>query len=332
MTKKSSAIPAAGSACARESSSTINHVSKTPPEAVLDGFCATAESFMAAAQSAATKRAYAGDLRHFLSHGGALPATPAMLAEYLARCAEKLSVATLERRVTAIHKAHLEISAPSPALDAMVKRTLQGIRRTLGTKQRQAKPMVKDDVLAALVLIDQQAPVKAARDRALLLVGFASAMRRSELVAVRMEHLTELAHGIEIFLPSSKTDQERAGRTVFIPHANGERCPVRALQHWLEIAQITEGCVFRAVTRHNKAAKTGLSAQSVALIVKAAVERVGGDPEQVSGHSLRAGYCTQAAMVGLQPWQIREQTGHRSDVTLAKYIRPVARRKIPSLL
>ena len=210
---------------------------------------------------------------------------------------------------------------------------MQGIRRTLGTKQRQVQPMVKDDLLAALVMIDQQKkPVKAARDRALLLVGFASAMRRSELVAVRVEHLTYLANGVEIFLPSSKTDQEAQGRTVFIPHANGERCPVRALAHWLEISGINEGFVFRAVSRHDRVARQGLSAQSVALVVKASVARVGGDAEKVSGHSLRAGYCTSAAEKGLQPWQIREQTGHKSDVTLAKYIRPVARRKIPSLL
>ena len=244
-----------------------------------------------------------------------------------------MSVATLERRLTAIHKAHLEKALKSPARSETVKRVMQGIRRTLGTKQRQVQPLVKDDLLAALVMIDRQKmPVKAARDRALLLVGFASAMRRSELVAVRVEHMTYLTNGVEIFLPSSKTDQEGHGRTVFIPHANGERCPVRALTHWLEVSGINKGFVFRAVSRHDRVAQHGLSAQSVALVVKASVERVGGDAKKVSGHSLRAGYCTSAAEKGLQPWQIREQTGHKSDVTLAKYIRPVARRKIPSLL
>lgn len=89
---------------------------------------------------------------------------------------------------------------------------------------------------------------------------------------------------------------------------------------------------IRTVTRHDRIAQHGLSAQSVALVVKSSVARVDGDAEKVSGHSLRAGYCTQAAIAGLQPWQIREQTGHKSDVTLAKYIRPVNRRKIPSLL
>jgi integrase len=299
----------------------------------LSGFSSTAEQFIAASQSAATKRAYASDLKHFFANGGAIPSSPAALAEYLARCAEKLSVATLERRLTSIHKAHLEKSLESPARSETVKRVMQGIRRTLGVKQRQVQPMVKDDLLAALVMIERQKmPIKAARDRALLLVGFASAMRRSELVAVQVEHLTYLANGVEIFLPSSKTDQEAQGRTVFIPNANGERCPVRALAHWLEVSGINEGFVFRAVSRHDRVARHGLSAQSVALVVKASVGRVGGDVTQVSGHSLRAGYCTSAAEKGLQPWQIREQTGHKSDATLAKYIRPIARRKIPSLL
>lgn len=323
----------AGAALSARSTATSNTTTKTPPEGVLSGFSTTAEQFMAASQSAATKRAYASDLKHFFAHGGSVPTSPTALAEYLARCAEKLSVATLERRVTAIHKAHLEKSLESPARSEAVKRVMQGIRRTLGTKQRQVQPMLKDDLLAALVMIDRQKmPIKAARDRALLLVGFASAMRRSELVAVRVEHLTYLSNGMEIFLPSSKTDQEAQGRTVFIPHADGERCPVRALVHWLEVSEINEGFVFRSVNRHDRIARHGLSAQSVALVIKVSVQRVGGDANKFSGHSLRAGYCTSAAEKGLQPWQIREQTGHKSDVTLAKYIRPVSRRKIPSLL
>lgn len=323
----------AGAALSACSITTSKRTPQKPPEGVLSGFSATAEQFIAASQSVATKRAYASDLKHFLANGGSIPSSPAMLAEYLAQCAEKLSVATLERRVTAIHKAHLEKSLKSPARSETVRRVMQGSRRTLGTKQRQVQPLVKDDLLAALVMIERQKmPVKAARDHALLLVGFASAMRRSELVAVQVEHLTHLPNGVEIFLPFSKTDQQGHGRTVFIPHANGDRCPVRALAIWLEVSGISEGFVFRAVNRHDRVARSGLSAQSVALVVKASVARVGGDAKKVSGHSLRAGYCTSAAEKGLQPWQIREQTGHKSDVTLAKYIRPVARRKIPSLL
>ena len=294
----------------------------------------TIQEYIDASQSSSTKHAYASDVRHFLAHGGSIPCTPKRLAKYLAESANAgLAVATLTRRVTAIHKAHLEQKQLSPARNEIVKQVMQGIRRTLGTNQRQVKPLMKDDLLAALAAMEgQQMPARAARDQALLLVGFASAMRRSELVKIRMEHLHHTASGIEIELPVSKTDQERRGRTVFIPRAAGEHCPVTALQHWLKLAGIHEGYVFRAVNRHDHIASQGLSAQSVALVVKTAVARAGVDAKNVSGHSLRAGYCTSAAEQGLQPWQIREQTGHKSDVTLLKYIRRTTRRTMPSLL
>ena len=238
MTKIATQKAGATAASKIKTTATTDNQTTTQPKAVLIGFPATADRFIAAAQSDATKRGYASDLKHFLANGGAIPASASVLSEYLASCAEKLSVATLERRLTAIHKAHLERNLKSPAQGEIVKRVMQGIRRTIGKQQRQVRPMVKDDLLQALVMIDRQKPVKAARDRALLLIGFAGAFRRSELVAVKSEHITHLPNGIEIFLPVSKTDQAREGRTVFIPHANGDRCPVRALMHWLEIAEI----------------------------------------------------------------------------------------------
>ena len=114
----------AGAALSAGSTTTSNRTMQTPPEGVLSGFSATAEQFIAASQSAATKRAYASDLKHFFANGGAIPASPAVLAEYLAQCAEKLSVATLERRLTAIHKAHLENNLKSPARSETVKRVM----------------------------------------------------------------------------------------------------------------------------------------------------------------------------------------------------------------
>ncbi|GAB7541406.1 site-specific integrase [Cupriavidus sp. 8B] len=290
------------------------------------------DGYVAAARSAATQRGYAADLRHFTSKGGRIPATPQDLAAYLAELAATLAVATIERRLIAIHRAHVDKGLESPARGALVKQTMAGIRRTLGTRQRQAKALVKDDLLEMLVMVDQRKPMQAARDRALLLVGFAGAFRRSELVAIRCEDISDHTNGLEILIRRSKTDQAGAGRTVFIPHARGTRCPVKALRQWLELAGIASGWVFRAVNRHDAVGRTALSAQSVALIVKASTRRVGGDPSAVSGHSLRAGYVTTAVEAGLQPHQIKEQTGHRSDAMLARYIRPVARRKIPSLL
>lgn len=292
------------------------------------------QEYMAASQASATNRAYASDLRHFLGHGGTVPCRPKRLAKYLAESAnDGLAVATLERRITAIHKAHIDQKLASPAHSEIVRQTMRGIRRTVGTKQRQVKPLTKDDLLAVLETIESvHMPVRAARDRAILLVGFASAARRSELVGVCVEHLTFSPAGLEIELPVSKTDQERHGRTVFIPRARGSHCPVTALMHWLKTAGIRTGYVFRSVNRYEGIAKQGLTPQSVALIVKAAMAQTGVDAHNFSGHSLRSGYCTSAAEQGLQSWQIRAQTGHSSDVTLARYIRSTARQSTSSLL
>lgn len=289
-----------------------------------------------AARAASTERNYQQSVEHFKSHGGKIPATVPMVVNYLAKFAGAgLAVATLQLRLIAIHRAHLDRGLPSPVMDPLVKRTMQGIRRTYGTAQRRVRAIVKDDLLELLVVADQQGPVRAARDRALLLIGFAGAFRRSELVGICVEDVTEYAEGIEVLLRRSKTDQEGQGRTVFIPKAKGSRCPVTALQSWLQVAGVTTGPVFRAVNRHDRlAGERALTPQSVALVVKELVRQLKGDTAaaNVAGHSLRSGWVTSAATVGLQPFQIREVTGHRSDATLARYIRPVAKRKIPSLL
>ena len=337
MTKISALKQSAGAALSVVSSNSFNsskNAAKTPLRAVLDTDTDATARYMAASQSQATKRAYAQDIRMFRTAGGRIPCDPATVMKYLAQYAEKLSVATLERRLTAIHQLHIENGFESPAKAAQVKKLMQGIRRVQGTKQRRVQALVKDDLLAALVMAERQIhAVKVARDRALLLIGFAGAFRRSELVAIRAEHITLLTNGIEIELPRSKTDQTGESRQVFIPAGSIERrCPVRAIEKWLIIANLTEGFVFRSVSRHGHVGTNGLTPHAVALIVKSSVSNAGGNPELVSGHSLRAGYVTTAAEAGLQPYQIVETTGHKSLTTLAKYIRPVARRKIPSLL
>lgn len=291
--------------------------------------------YSAAAQSEATTRSYDAGIRHFKQHGGTIPATPTMVAEYLASMAGTLAVATLQHRLIAIHRAHTDKGLTSPAMDALVKRTLQGVRRQHGVKQRQVRALVKDDLLEMMVHLDQQMPMRAARDKALILVGFSGAFRRSELVALQYEDMTQYDSGVELLLRRSKTDQEGAGRTVFIPYARGSRCPVKVLKNWLALAAIDSGPLFRPINRHDQVVGCkALTPQSVALIVKASVRMMSGDEaaKMVAGHSLRAGYCTEAATVGLQPYQIREQTGHKSDVTLTRYIRPVAKRNIPGLL
>jgi site-specific recombinase XerD len=192
---------------------------------------ALVKNYVLAAQSASTTRSYAQDIRHFRANGGKIPASPEMVADYISRFAGHLAIATLQHRLIAIHRAHIDKGCTSPVSDKLVKRTMQGIRRTFGVEQRQVQALVKDDLLELLVLVATQKPLKAAREKALLLIGFAGAFRRSELVALRVEDITPHAHGMDLKLIKSKTDQESEGRTVFVPLAKSEdRCPVRALQ------------------------------------------------------------------------------------------------------
>lgn len=281
-----------------------------------------------------TYRSYRADLKHFKAAGGAIPCTAVQLAEYLASHAATLSVATLQHRIIAIHRAHLDVGQPSPAMDPLVKRTMQGIRRTRGTGQRRVKALVKDDIIELVLTAEKQKPLKAARDVALILVGFAGAFRRSELVSIQREDVTEFDHGLEIHIRRTKTQQE-AGHTVFIPCAKSSRCPVKALKHWLALSGIASGAVFRRINRQDHVASSeALTAQSVALMLKAitTTAKSADAARSVAGHSLRAGYCTEAAAAGVPTHTIMDQTGHRSSATLAKYIRPLSRRKTPSLL
>ena len=281
-----------------------------------------------------THRSYKADLAHFRAHGGTIPTTAIKLAEYLARFADTLAVATLQHRLIAIHRAHLEAGHTSPAMDSLVKRTMQGIRRTKGTAQRRVKALVKDDIIELVLTAEKQKPMKAARDAALILVGFAGAFRRSELVSIRKEDITALDHGIEIHIRRTKTQQEK-GHTVFIPCAKSSRCPVKALEQWLKLSGIEQGPVFRAINRHDQiACGKALTPQSVALVLKETTSLAKNieAAKSVAGHSLRAGYCTEAASVGIATHTIMEQTGHRSSTTLVKYIRPIVRSKTPSLL
>ena len=198
-------------------------------------------------------RSYKADLTHFRTHGGTIPTTAVQLAEYLASFADTLAVATLQHRLIAIHRAHLEAGHDSPAMESLVKRTMQGIRRTKGTAQRRVKALVKDDIIELVLTAEKQKPMKAARDVALILVGLAGAFRRSELVSICREDITVFEHGIEIHIRRTKTQQEK-GHTVFIPCAKSSRCPVNALGKWLALSGIEQGPVFRAINRHDQIA------------------------------------------------------------------------------
>jgi len=279
----------------------------------------TVEDLLQASLAPNTRRAYRDDLAHFTTWGGTVPTPPETLARYLAEHADRLAVATLARRLVSIGKAHTMQSQPNPAATDLVKLTMRGIRRTYGKPQRQAAAAIKEDVLAMVAAMDDS--IKDLRDRALILVGFAGAFRRSELVGITLADIERVPQGIVITLPRSKTDQDGHGRKVGIPFARGKACPVLALDAWLNASNLTEGPLFRSINRHGHVGDTRLSGEAVAIVVKEWAEAVGLDPDRYSGHSLRAGLATSAATAGVASWKIRQQTGHASDAMLGRYIR-----------
>src|SRR5262249_33539571 len=148
------------------------------------------------------------------------------------------------------------------------------------------------------------------RNRALLLVGFAGAFRRSELVAIDAEHLTfDEENRLRILIPKSKTNQTGEAEYKWIS-PGGDHCPVRALRAWLDVAGITSGAVFRGVNRHGNLGSR-LSTDAVAYIVKGCAKRAGMDARQISAHSLRSGHVTQAILNDVALPMIQRQTGHR---------------------
>jgi integrase len=200
-----------------------------------------------------------------------------------------------------------------------VRLTFRGIRRAHGRPQRRAAALTSEQITAILASLGDS--LRDVRDRALLLIGFAGAFRRSELSAVDCKWIERTASGLIITVPRSKTDQEGHSRQVAIPSGRTAICPVKALEHWLEVSGIKEGPVFRPVTRRGKVLPGQLSGDSIAYIVKQRVKAIGLDPTRYSGHSLRAGFVTSAATAGAPAWRIKAQTGHVSDALVGRYIR-----------
>jgi len=210
--------------------------------------------------------------------------------------------------------------AESPTGAGIVRATLKGIRRTLGTAAAQKAPTLTDDIRAMVDATD--AGLIGVRDRALILLGFAGAFRRSELVGLDTEDCAFGKDGLTVTLRRSKTDQDGAGRKIGIPHgANPETCPVRTIQAWIEQAGIASGPLFRSINRHGQVQAGRLSGIDVARVVKKLADRAGLDAAKFAGHSLRAGHATSAAIAGASERSIMNQTGHRSVQMVRRYIR-----------
>jgi site-specific recombinase XerD len=302
---------------------TVTEIAQTLPAAL--GPDLTAAVDLARAEKAlSTRKAYGTDFRLFKTWCDAkgvssLPASPETVAAFLAaETGNGTKPSTLARRVAAIRFAHKLAGRATPTDSEAVKATLRGIRRTVGTAKIRKAPAVAAKVRAMVGLAPDR--LAGLRDRALLLLGFAGAFRRSELVALDVADITETTTGLLVTIRRSKTDQEGEGVTIAI--ARGDvACPARALREWLDAAGIEAGPIFRPINKAGTVGVQRLTDRSVANIVKVYAELAGFDASLFSGHSLRSGFLTSAAANGASIFKMMDVSRHKSVDTLRGYVR-----------
>lgn len=279
------------------------------------------------AKATETRRGYRIDWKHFTAWCQkqglqVMPAHPETVALYLTDTAKVAKVATLQRRLTSISQAHAAAGfTESPTKTALVRSVFQGIRREKGIAKVGKTPTLSQDIIRMVHALSGESLI-GVRDRALILVGFSGAFRRSELAALSVGDVEFHDRGLTLYIRKSKTDQEGQGQKVGIPPgAMEETCPVKALEKWMAKAGVSDGPLFRSVNRHGKVASRGICSRTVADVVKRAVLKIGKDPAAFAGHSLRAGLATSAAMHGKSMTSIMKQTRHRSEAMVRVYIR-----------
>jgi site-specific recombinase XerD len=290
----------------------------------LQGTADQARQMIRNRHSESTRRAYAGDVMAFQQwaeqHGQqVLPASPETVALFItAQAEQQLAAATITRRLAAIRYLHRESGHANPCDCELVSGVMAGIRRTVGAAQRQVAPATADRLKAMLDACGDTLQGK--RDRALLAVGFGGALRRSELAGIQLDDIEFTQEGLRIRLRQSKTDQDGRGQTV--PVLDGRNLQVKAaLENWLAASGITSGPVFRTLGKGDRVLPTAISGRSIADVVKRRAAQAGLDPEQFSGHSLRAGFLTSAAGAGASTFSMMAVSRHKKVDTLATYIR-----------
>lgn len=276
-------------------------------------------------RAANTKRAYRSDLKTFsrwcsYSRQPPLPAPPSVVANYVAWLAKQgRKVATIERALAAISQAHVAAGFPSPRFDQTLRRVMTGVRRTLGVRPLKKRPVLVLD-LHALIAAADVGP-KGTRDRALLALGFAAALRRCELVSLDIADLAFTGEGLILTLRRSKTDQTGAGVAIGIPFGErAESCPVRLVRLWLDTVAAVDGPVFRAVNRHGTISAQRLSGKAVASVLKSLAPRAGLEPAALGAHSLRSGFVTSAMRARKPEHVVMRHSRHRSVPVFRGYV------------
>jgi integrase len=288
---------------------------------------AEARAYAARAHAPATLRGYGIDWRDWAGWAAAnglsaLPADPADLGAYIAYCARTKAPSSLRRRLAALAAAHRAAGLDDPTKAPTVKAVLRGITKSKRAAMRRKTPLVVEAMRAVLSQCTNDP--RGRRDRALLLIGWGAALRRSEIVALDFADVAIVDEGLVVYVRRSKVDQLGRGQAVGIPHhADGRYDAVRALLDWQAVCLGNRGAIFRPVTRSGWVLERRMQPREVARIVKRVAARAGlqGD---YSGHSLRAGFATAAALAGASERAIMRQTRHESVTVLRDYIRPAS--------
>ena len=255
----------------------------------------------------------------------ALPADPAVLAAYLVeRAAAGVAPVSLDLACVAIRYVHRTQGHPNPCDEELVRQVRQGLRRIYGTApRRQARPLTVPEIGQIVSAIDRSTPI-GARNAAIILLGYASAMRGSELVGLDLADVEPKPAGLLVTIRSSKTDQEQRGQTVPVAHgSNAVTDPVAALAAWIKIRGNHPGALFTRIW-DSHISDQRLGTHVVSRMLRERAIAAGLDGTRVTSHSLRAGHATAAAMAGVPLTRIAAQTRHKDlGVLVNRYIRPL---------
>jgi len=280
------------------------------------------------ASAANTLRAYKADWAHFANwctgHGFVpVPAEPATVGAYLASLADSHAPSTVRRRLAALGKMHRFNDLPWNPAHRDIQGPLQGVLRTRGRPARKAAALTLPMLRQLLATCDSSA--RGRRDRALLLFGFAGALRRSEIVALRVEDVAAVAGGLRLRIARGKTDQAGQGEEIGLPRGmHAETCPVRAFEAWQAVAKRKAGPLFRKISTGGGIGAAALHPDAVRRILAARVAMAGLAVEsfdRLSAHALRAGFITEAYGKGVRDEDIMRHTRHRDVRTMRGYVR-----------
>jgi site-specific recombinase XerD len=287
-----------------------------------------ADAFARAARASNTHRAYESDWKIFAAWCAAraempLPTTAEIVRRYIAwEAAEGRSPATIERRVAAIgyyHRAENFVAPTAQPGSGKLRETMAGIRNSW-TKPTGRKSAADAVVLQSMLDAVPGDGLRATRDRAVLAIGMAAALRRSELVALTVDDIAIVSEGLRITIAKSKTDQAREGVTIAVPEGTRLRPKARLLA-WMAASGHAEGALFRRLTRRDTLTDDAMSDRAVARLVQTAARKAGLDERQFAGHSLRAGFLTESAARGATIFKMQEVSRHKTVQILSEYVR-----------